>query len=178
MLGIPTGSDYDTVKQAFLKAAMSHHPDRQESSSSSASSCTKEFIRIRHAFEAIVAKQKNGSSSSNNSIDDDDDDDEFWRSDQDLYPYFAHSTNEFLTFQMDDATRHEVIRVYETMSQGGKDRGGYWEMARQLAEREEAHHLMNAGTTRSNNNNNNHQRHPVRQLTTGQKDLKRRRKKR
>jgi hypothetical protein len=36
-------------------------------------------------------------------------------------------------FAMTDATRQEVADVHWTMGQGGLDRGGMWEMARQLA---------------------------------------------
>jgi hypothetical protein len=64
------------------------------------------------------------------------DNNENWMQDADLEPYFRHRTNEFLTFQMDETTRKEVIHVYNSMARGGNDKGGYWDMARQLAERE------------------------------------------
>jgi hypothetical protein len=124
VLGIPVHSDYSRVKQAFLKAAMRYHPDLSKNAT------TGDFVRIRQAFEQIV---------NNDDKDNDDTDDNSpanWMEDVDLEPYFRHRTNEFLTFDMDDQTRKEVIQVYETMSRGGNDKGGYWEMARQLAERE------------------------------------------
>jgi DnaJ-class molecular chaperone len=113
------------VKQAFLQAAMRYHPDLSRTATTG-----DDFVRIRQAFEQIV----------NNDDKDEDDDNTSpanWMEDVDLEPYFRHRTNEFLTFDMDDQTRKEVIQVYKTMSRGGNDKGGYWEMARQLAEREE-----------------------------------------
>ncbi|GAX13375.1 hypothetical protein FisN_8Lh404 [Fistulifera solaris] len=119
ILGVPRDSDYTIVKQAFLKAAMHHHPDRNGNSRSSADSQAA-FIRYRQAFEQIVQKKSmKGTSEST--------------SDLEITPYLRE---DHLTFEMNDATRKEVIRSYETLSHGGKDKGGYWEMARQLAERE------------------------------------------
>ncbi|GAX15299.1 hypothetical protein FisN_8Hh404 [Fistulifera solaris] len=119
ILGVPRDSDYTIVKQAFLKAAMHHHPDRNSISGSPADSQAA-FIRYRQAFEQIV--QKNSTKGISQST-----------SDPEIAPYFRE---DHLAFEMDDATRKEVIRAYETLSHGGKDKGGYWEMARQLAERE------------------------------------------
>lgn len=97
---------------------MNHHPDRNSDTDSSADS-HETFILYRQAFEQIV--QQNSNKNTEPSVD------------PDVAPYFR---DDFLAFDMDDKTRKEVIRVYETLSSGGKDKGGYWEMARQLAERE------------------------------------------
>lgn len=117
ILGIKQGSDFKVVKQAFLQAAMQYHPDLKDDK------CDEQFIRIRQAFEQIVNK---------------DDESNIFVNDKDLEPYFRHHTREFLAFDMDESTRKEVISVYENMSRGGNDKGGYWDMARQLAEREAA----------------------------------------
>lgn len=121
ILGIPIDSSLDEAKQAFLKLAMKKHPDRGGSA--------KEFIRIRSAFSRIM------------SSDDNKDIHEDTGSSNSKYPewqvWFHQNTGMDLSFEMSDATREEVVRVYRTLAQGGKDKGGYWDMARQLAEQEE-----------------------------------------
>ena len=153
VLGVPVNSDYETVKHAFLRAAMEHHPDQHARDDVAAA--TDRFVRIRKAFEEIVIDKP----------DDDNGDDapDSWKTDPDLAPYFR-VTNEFLTFNMDSKTRKEVIHVFRTMSHGGKDKGGYWDMARLIAEREAA-----APSDLEK---------PARQLTTGKATLNRRRRKR
>jgi hypothetical protein len=133
ILGVPQNSDYTIVKQAFLKAAMHHHPDRNSNNRPSADAQAA-FIRYRQAFEQII--QKNSMKGIDESS-----------SEPEISPHFRE---DHLAFEMDDATRKEVIRAYETLSHGGKDKGGYWEMARQLAERESSRpaqvHRLEPGT--------------------------------
>lgn len=119
VLGVPVDSSFDHVRRAFVQLALKHHPDRETGSA-------EEFVRIREAFEAIV--DSGGEGNPHNS--------EGW-SQEELREWFHEETGDFLAFDMSEATRKEVIHVYNTMSQGGKDKGGYWEMARQLAEREQ-----------------------------------------
>lgn len=119
-------SDYDTVKTAFLKAALQHHPDRQGGNQ-------EKFLRVRQAFETIL-KQKNEEKA-------------LYKNEKDFNRWFEEESRQFLSFEMNDATVKEVVRVYRTMSSGGKDKGGYWEMARLITER--AMHARNKkGTTR------------------------------
>jgi DnaJ domain len=140
ILNIPINSSYETVKAAFLKAALRHHPDHSKASDGA------EFVRIRGAFEAIVSYQNNKNNQMNSSEQGSqskygwtkaEEKPPVWKSDAEFQEWFKHATGEHLSFDMNHETRQEVIHVYRTMSSGGKDKGGYWEMARQLAEREE-----------------------------------------
>jgi DnaJ-class molecular chaperone len=130
VLNVPVNSNYDTVKTAFLKAALQHHPDHSKQADTAA------FIRIRQAFEEIVSQTSATSTETYGTatspvV-------QTWKSDAEFQAWFRQATGEFLAFDMNHDTRQEVIRAYRTMSAGGKDKGGYWEMARQLAEREDA----------------------------------------
>jgi hypothetical protein len=125
VLGLPPGSPYDKVKRAFVKLALEKHPD-QEGGSAEA------FIAIRGAYEAIRKEISVEDSSENHA----DDPSAYW-SPAELQEWFQRETGAFLSFEMCDKTRKEVINVYKTMSHGGKDKGGYWDMARTLAEQEE-----------------------------------------
>jgi DnaJ-class molecular chaperone len=130
ILGVSVGSDYVTVKRAFLSAALLHHPDTTTTSTREVSTADS-FVRIRQAFELIVKND----SSRNTSMKKGSDDDDPWTTDCDLKPFLRQSTSEFLCFDMDDATRNEVIKAFRTLSRGG--RGGYWDMAQHLSERDE-----------------------------------------
>jgi len=133
ILGVPVNSSYDAVKAAFLKKALQHHPDRSPEQKSKKDSTTQ-FVCIRHAFEEILQDHKKGGGTvvSNN----DAWQPPVWNSDAEFEVWFRRNTNDHLTFKVCDKTRAEIIHVYNTMAQGGKDKGGYWEMARQMAERE------------------------------------------
>ena len=122
VLNVPPSSNYETVKAAFIKAALKYHPDHSKSPDS-----TSEFVRIRQAFEQIVSSS--GKKSQNRSP--------LWETDDDFSEWFKMATGDYLAFEMNHQTRREVIHVYRTMSSGGLDRGGHWEMARQLTERED-----------------------------------------
>jgi len=136
VLGVPVNSSYETVKSAFLKQAMQHHPD---SSNNNNGGDTTIFVRIRQAFEEIVQDHKKGggATSRDNTAWQNAASHTSWKNEAEFQEWFRQETSNHLTFDMSDATRQEVIRVYRSMSNGGRDlRGGYWEMARQLAERE------------------------------------------
>lgn len=119
VLGIAQNSDYDTVKAAFLKLAIKYHPDQSGSQ--------EDFLRVRGAFEQIVdsLKPKNGEPKTR-----------IYSSEEEFTAWFQNETKQFLSFEMSNATVNEVVKVYKTMSPSGKDKGGYWEMARLLAERQ------------------------------------------
>jgi DnaJ-class molecular chaperone len=131
VLNVAVNSNYETVKAAFLKAALQHHPDHSKSINS-----TVAFVRIRQAFEEIVSYQNDNINNTTGH----DKACKTWSSDSEFYEWFKKETGEHLAFDMNHETRQEVIHVYRTMSSGGRDRGGYWEMARLLAEREDAFH--------------------------------------
>lgn len=131
VLNVPINSTYETVKAAFLKAALQHHPDHSKEPDTTA------FLRVRQAFEAIayVSRSQDGD---DGGADTAGKRKPSWKSDAEFQEWFRANTGEFLSFEMNHQTRQEVIRVYRTMSSGGRDKGGYWEMARLLAEREDA----------------------------------------
>jgi DnaJ-class molecular chaperone len=142
VLNVPVNSNYDTVKTAFLKAALQHHPDHSKQANTAA------FIRIRQAFEEIVS-QTSATSTDTSVGTTTSPVVQTWKSDAEFQAWFRQATGEFLAFDMNHDTRQEVIRAYRTMSAGGKDKGGYWEMARQLAEREDAVQGQTAGRSSS-----------------------------
>ena len=135
VLGVPVNSSYETVKSAFLKQAMEHHPDLASSNKNNGD--TTIFVRIRQAFEEIVQDHKKGGAATSRDNKAWQNAASTWKNEAEFQEWFRQETSNHLTFDMSHDTRQEVIRVYRTMSNGGRDlRGGYWEMARQLAERE------------------------------------------
>ena len=167
VLGVARNSSYREVKASFLAQALQHHPDlahhsRTDSNPQDAvARTTAMFIRIRHAFERIVETHKKTSAArarrtSGAGLDHDNADKDDnpvppvpqWNSDAEFRVWFQRETSHHLTFDMCDRTRAEVIHVYNTMSPGGRDRGGYWDMARQLAEREMAAVVDQPGSRR------------------------------
>lgn len=153
VLNVPMNSSYETVKAAFLKAALKHHPDHSKQADTAA------FIRVRKAFEEIMyhtgsgnsinLKNNNSNGGDSSSTSDTTNSETLWKSDEEFQAWFRHATGEFLSFEMSHDTRQEVINVYRTMgfSPAGTDKGGYWEMARQLAEREDAAAARTTTTT-------------------------------
>jgi DnaJ domain len=162
ILNVPENSDYATVKKAFLTAALKYHPDRASNNgngadAAAAATTTTMFVQIRHAFETIVKARTatTSSASSNystqyssfrgrNGTDSDSSsaaaDADHWDTEEGFHAWLRMETSELVEFSMSRDTAQEVIHVYNTMAQGGRDKGGYWEMARQLAERE-AHRI-------------------------------------
>ncbi|KAL7567713.1 hypothetical protein ACA910_012048 [Epithemia clementina (nom. ined.)] len=148
VLGIPDGSSFEHVKQRFVELALKKHPDVEGGSA-------EDFIKLRTAFEAIIEREKKSKkvmeeeynercytkdtvrtatsvqyTGSASSFDFDFDPDN-WQS------WFRRRTGIDLSFEMSESTRREVINAYKTLASGGKDKGGYWELARQLAEHED-----------------------------------------
>jgi len=129
VLGIPVGSNYTQIRQAFVKLALEHHPDRasQSDSTTDSSSSVETFIRIRQAFEELTTNEDGTTTTVVG-----------WTQEE-IRDWYEHETGEsLLQFEMTEQTRREVIHAYKTLSRGGNDKGGYWEMARQLTERHEA----------------------------------------
>jgi hypothetical protein len=139
ILNVPVNSNYETVKAAFIKAALQHHPDHSRRTDTGAA-----FVRVRRAFEEIVSGRP--TKDSDGDITDNTDSaaatSTVWKSDAEFQEWFRAETGEFLSFDMTHDTRQEVIQAYRTMASSssslafGADKGGYWEMARRLAERE------------------------------------------
>ena len=128
ILGVPKTASMAEIKRSFIKLALEHHPDR----TTTANASHDRFVQIRHAFEELMGRNNNSNNSTTPPSGWSSEELEHWWSHQ------AEATKEFLTFDMSESTKQEVIHVYRTMAAGGKDKGGYWEMARQLAERHEA----------------------------------------
>jgi curved DNA-binding protein CbpA len=145
-LGIKVGSPLDEARRAFVRLALQLHPDKATTSPTPATTPTAtkraaghdEFVRVRSAYETIRAehefsgagRHRGGSEATFPSESPDS------CSRDALRDWYVHETGgEDLSFgfAMTDATRQEVADVHWTMGQGGLDRGGMWEMARQLA---------------------------------------------
>ena len=86
-----------------MKAALEHHPDRQGGNQ-------EKFLRVRQAFDTIAEQQNEQK--------------KLYQNEQDFNRWFEEESLQFLSFEMNDATVKEVVRVYRTMSSGGKDKGG------------------------------------------------------
>jgi DnaJ-domain-containing protein 1 len=136
VLGVEINSTFSVVRLAFVKLALEHHPDRDSGS-------TENFLKIRAAFEEIQqdqnggntdgsgrADRKGGGSGSSGGV-------PFGWTEDELREWYQEETGDFATFTITESTRQEVIEVYKTMLQSGKaPKGGYWDYARQLTERE------------------------------------------
>lgn len=137
MLGVEINSTFAVVRLAFVKLALEHHPDQNNGS-------TENFLKIRAAFEEIQQDQnggtgnadgsskgdKNGGSGSSGGV-------PFGWTEDELREWYQEETGDFATFTITESTRQEVIEVYKTMLRSGKaPKGGYWDYARQLTERE------------------------------------------
>lgn len=111
VLRIPPESSYSQAKEAFIQLAHQYHPDKE-------TGCVDTFLRVRRAFEALQEAQgiKEDESTMNE--------------------WFHQETGEFLTSEMTESTRQEVLEAFRTLKPSGLDKGGYWTMARMLAERD------------------------------------------
>jgi hypothetical protein len=118
-LGLQTTASAEEVKQSFVKLALKHHPDTSPDTTESGET----FWRIRAAFEAI----QNGATVARDSA-------EKWNDNDALSNWFHEETGLQFNFHMNAATRRELAHVATTMSPGGLDRGGMWEMARTVAQ--------------------------------------------
>lgn len=127
ILGIPKTSSYQQVKQRFLELALKHHPDVLGDGDDGS-----EFIRFRAAFEMIRETEDGKARLSGKG------EDNHW-TDEEFQAWFYEETgHQDVLFKIDLSTRKEVIEVANSLSQGGLDRGGMWEMARTMAEEEKS----------------------------------------
>jgi DnaJ-class molecular chaperone len=138
VLGVAVNSTFAVVRLAFVKLALEHHPDRDSGNAET-------FVIVRRAFEEIQQDQQNGGngngkdgSSSRRGSSSGADGVPFGWTEDELRAWYQEETGEdFATFTITESTRQEVIEVYKTMLRSGKaPKGGYWDYARQLTERE------------------------------------------
>mmetsp|Transcript_28796 Transcript_28796/g.44768 ORF Transcript_28796/g.44768 Transcript_28796/m.44768 type:complete len:225 (-) Transcript_28796:290-964(-) len=131
LLGVPTESKYSKVKSAFLKLAMTTHPDVV--SDEQKESAEEKFIQIRMAFEQIRPLE-NGmatladSSDDNNLTSDasvDDFDDWFYSETGKQAPIGS--------FQLDRETMIEVAKMEGEVEHGLDRDGGMWHLAGMIA---------------------------------------------
>ena len=127
VLKIPKSSSYADVKKAFVKLALEHHPDTAHDKSLS----HETFASIRQAFESI--RNDNGRATTADGVDNNNHTE--W-TDESLDSWFYQETGQHLSFHMDSSTRQEVKEVAETMSRGGLDTGGLWDLANMIARQE------------------------------------------
>ena len=139
ILGIPKTSTYDAVKRRFLELALETHPDvvhRKQSTEDGGEDDAKErkrlvadFVKLRQAFETI-RENSDGSARLTG-----DSEASSW-SDESFQAWFHNETGHSdVMFTMDLQTRKEVAEV-ASLSQGGLDKGGMWEMARSMADQQ------------------------------------------
>lgn len=128
------GAAYEKVKKAFVQLAFRHHPDTSNNKNSNQKDSDKDdpgnsFVRIRRAFESIenVNGQAVHATEENTTA---------W-TDETLTTWFHQETGQHLSFKMDASTRLQVANVSRTMSPGGLDRGGMWELAASVARQQE-----------------------------------------
>jgi hypothetical protein len=123
--------NYDQVKQAFLKLALKHHPDRPGGSAD-------HFRRVRHAFEQI-RELPNGTlvCVDDMMIHNNYDKNSWTEAQKRHYDTVQNWMNHHLSFHMNTMTRKEVSHVAKTMAPGGLDKGGMWELAKLVAMEEE-----------------------------------------
>lgn len=136
ILGVPPSSSFQTVQKAFVKLAFQHHPD----TSMNSATISKDFIRIREAFERIRDARQSGkplsmveeaetgynNTASNNKS---------W-TENDFLVYFYRQTGVKLTSDQ----REELVHLYRNRVQGGYAHysGHSWDLARRLVVEQEA----------------------------------------
>ena len=137
VLGIPQNSSQEVVKETFVSLAMKNHPDRPGGDA-------KAFIRLRQAFESIVQanedvanrSQKRNNQDTNTPNYYDNEEDDHWQ------VWFFKQTGMDLALDMTEETRDEIVEMYNKIGKSQGDfikmnKGGYWDMARELAEQQE-----------------------------------------
>lgn len=125
---------YEQVRIAFRELALKHHPDTKKSSTGSSSSA--EFTRIREAFEAIV-EGPNGVAILRDDYSYRERSDRKDENEMDVpstgakkdYNSFDDEQNGFLHPSVNPQVLHEVADVVEKMNPGGLDKGGMWQYA-------------------------------------------------
>lgn len=133
ILGIPKNSSYESVKRRFIELAMKTHPDiSSDSDEDEDPGSAENFIHLRQAFEAISEASDGSAKIVGNKKQ------SSWSDDNFKAWFFEETGHQDIMFTMDLATRKEVVNMVETQSQGGLDKGGMWEMARNMAEQEKS----------------------------------------
>ena len=139
ILGVPPSSSFRTVQKAFAKLAFEHHPDTKndnDTSRTNRATISKDFIRIREAFERIRDAKQSGKplsmvdeatsvSSTTRS--------HSWTENDFLY-YFHRQTGVMLTSEQ----RQELVNLYRTRVKGSYYGGHSWDLARRLVAEQDA----------------------------------------
>ena len=137
ILGVPRSASLETVRKAFTKLALLHHPDVKDNTKTAAS--TEQFISIRQAYETI----KRGDYKDNDSM--------TMRGSKQKYAQHHHqhenrdfSERAFLQYFFDQtglrftpAQRREMVFLHRTRIPNGRYDGPSWEIARRLAAEQE-----------------------------------------
>jgi len=158
VLGVSIHSDWETVQRAFVQLALKHHPDTS-SHHGNGEGTTDDFLRIRAALEHIRSIKFGTNNKKTSSFDNDNDAAYDWRQAPDEWSDLEYEAwlrfvndptveRDYLSFDMSESTKQEVMDAYKTMQHGnavGHDKGGYWEMARQIVEREERRQALRGG---------------------------------
>ncbi|KAL7528472.1 hypothetical protein ACHAWF_002573 [Thalassiosira exigua] len=125
---------YDQVRAAFRELALKHHPDTNTSGGSS-----KEFTRIREAFEAIVEgpdgtavlRDDGAYVERHDNINENDMYVPGAGRESNCNP-FQDEQNGFLHPSVNPQIVHEVAEMAEKMNPGGLDKGGMWHYANMI----------------------------------------------
>jgi DnaJ-class molecular chaperone len=140
---VPPHSSFETVQKAFVKLALEHHPDTAEHAT------TEGFVRIRHAYERIRdGDKKNKKNPFSRSENDEtttaynthnppqnpgDIDRADWTED-DFLDWFHDQTGQ----RVSSAQRRELIELHRSRVPGAVYQGSMWELARRLAQEQDA----------------------------------------
>jgi curved DNA-binding protein CbpA len=147
ILGVPPHSSFDTVQKAFVKLALQNHPDTAEHAT------TESFVRIRHAFERIRDGDKKNKKHTPFSRSENDEtrttdntyktaphqqhpgdiDRADWTED-DFLDWFHDQTGQ----RVSSAQRRELIELHRSRVPGAVYQGSMWELARRLAQEQDA----------------------------------------
>lgn len=121
---------YTTVKAAFLKIAMQHHPDTSNAETEQEAEEHKNiFLKARAAFEQIV-QGPNGQAILRSESDEYSDGDAWQKND--FNTWFHDQTGHDMPY-MDYQTMKEVAEMNDQIG-GGLDRdGGMWDLARMVS---------------------------------------------
>jgi curved DNA-binding protein CbpA len=143
ILGVHPSASFDTVQKKFRQLALKFHPDTggSDTSSSSSSMSTEQFIRIRQAYERIRdGKSAYNPNSETNGL-------RHSRHYQQHHNYsYPRSESAFLQYFFDQtgqrlssAQRLELIHLHRSRIPGGRYDGPAWSLAQRLAEEQEAY---------------------------------------
>lgn len=125
ILGVPPSSSFPTVRKAFVKLALQHHPD----TTGAEEKASEHFIRIRQAFERI----RDGKPMQQQEEEEFFHETAFWTED-DFLQWFYEQTAVRLTSDQ----RRELVSLDRSRIPGAFYGGQHWDLARRLASEQDA----------------------------------------